>query len=160
MSSSASGEPSAALSESPEDASNSAGGASGVSSGQSSPSSSAGGSSEDKEQSDNSHITVNITIDGGGYADVNYSGDVKIDAGATVYDALCATGISVNARDTQYGVYVVAIGGLASGSAGGESGWKYSVNATEPACSCSVYALSGGETIKWKFVTRANEAIG
>ena len=105
-------------------------------------------------------VIVRVTIDAAGHGSVEFSGDVSLDEGASVYDALKATGVAVNARDTQYGVYVGAIGGLAERSAGGESGWKYAVNGVEPATACSNYKLKSGDVVKWKFVTKASEAVG
>lgn len=123
--------------------------------------SSPSGSAISTEQvEDDSHISVHIIIDGAGYGDVSFAGDVKVEDGDSVYDALKATGVSINARESQYGIYVAAIGGLAEKSAGGESGWKYSVGGVEPNCSCGKYILHGGEKIKWKFVTKATESIG
>ncbi|MEI2997939.1 MAG: hypothetical protein V8T51_01510 [Senegalimassilia faecalis] len=50
---------------------------------------------------------------------VSASGSYSFNAGATPYDALCALGLSVNARSTTYGTYVAAIGGLAEKEHGG-----------------------------------------
>ena len=107
-----------------------------------------------------SDINVYITIDDAGHGNASYAGNVTLDEGASVYDALMATGVSVNARDSQYGTYVAAIGGLAEKSAGGESGWKYSVNGVEPQTACSNYKLKSGDVVKWKFVTKASESVG
>lgn len=71
--------------------------------------------------------------------------------GATAYDALCATGLSVNAASSQYGVYVSAIGGLAEKEHGASSGWLYAVNGTTPGVSCSTYVLQDGDTIEWRY---------
>lgn len=122
--------------------------------------SSSNSSSNSGSSSADARLNVNVTIDGSGYGNVSYSGSLKLIEGASVYDALKATGLSINARETQYGVYVAAIGGLAEKSAGGESGWKYSVNGAEPSTSCSNYVLRNGDVVKWKFVTKANEAVG
>lgn len=103
---------------------------------------------------------ISITVDASEHGNVYFSENVTLDEGTSVYDALKATGLSTNARDTQYGVYVAAIGGVAEKSAGGESGWKYSVNGAEPGTSCSNYILKSGDVIKWKFVTKASEAVG
>ena len=140
----------------------SSGSSSGGSSSASSSSSSSSNSSSNSGSSssvDDSKITVQVSINPNGHGGTSYSGSVTLDKGASVYDALRATGVSVNASDTQYGVYVRAIGGLAEKSAGGESGWKYAVNGAEPACSCSVYKLNSNATIKWKFVTSASESV-
>ena len=120
-----------------------------------------GNHQDNSTNNDGNHaFTVYITIDGAGHGNVSYAGNVTVDDGASVYDALKATGVSVNARDSQYGTYVAAIGGLAEKSAGGESGWKYSVNGVEPNTACSNYTLKSGDVVKWKFVTKASESIG
>ena len=113
-----------------------------------------------RSNEDTSHTSVYVTIDGAGHGNVFYTGNFTLNQGANVYDALKATGISINARETQCGVYVAGIGGLAEGSAGGESGWKYAVNGFEPNTACSNYKLKSGDVVKWKFVTKASEAVG
>lgn len=115
--------------------------------------------SNDAEAEDNTFF-VYLVIDRGGHGNVDYADNVTLEEGASVYDALLTTGISVNARDSQYGIYVASIGGLPEKSAGGESGWKYSVNRVEPSTACSNYKLKRGDVVKWKFVTKANEAVG
>ena len=120
-----------------------------------------GNHQDNSTNNDGNHaFTVYITIDGAGHGNVSYAGNVTVEDGASVYDALKATGVSINARDSQYGTYVAAIGGLAEKSAGGESGWKYSVNGVEPNTACSNYKLKSGDVVKWKFVTKASESIG
>ncbi len=72
--------------------------------------------------------------------------------GATAYDALCATGLSVSTKSSQYGLYVSAIGGLAEFEYGGKSGWMYSVNGSAPSVSCGKYVLKDGDTVSWYYV--------
>ena len=96
-----------------------------------------------------STITVSITVDGSAAGAGSSSATLTLPAGATVYDALAATGVSFNAKSTGYGMYVTSIGGLAEKEHGGMSGWMYSVNGSAPNVSCSSYALSGGESIYW-----------
>lgn len=72
--------------------------------------------------------------------------------GATAYDALCATGLSVSTKSSQYGLYVSAIGGLAEFEYGGKSGWIYSVNGSAPNVSCGKYVLKDGDTVSWYYV--------
>ena len=75
---------------------------------------------------------------------------LELDSGATVYDALVAigtkAGIDIGARDSSYGVYVYAIGGIA---AGGPAGWMYSVNGTTPMVGAASYVLTANDTIRW-----------
>lgn len=97
-------------------------------------------------------VTVSVTSSAVGNP-VSSSGTFTFNKGATVYDALCALGLSVNARGTSYGTYVAAIGGLAEKEHGGTSGWMYSVNGVTPNTACSNYVLSNGDTVVWYYVT-------
>lgn len=97
-------------------------------------------------------VTVSVTSSAVGNP-VSSSGTFNFNKGATVYDALCALGLSVNARGTSYGTYVAAIGGLAEMEHGAKSGWMYSVNGTAPMTACSNYVLSNGDTVVWYYVT-------
>lgn len=84
---------------------------------------------------------------------VSSGGTFTFNEGATVYDALCALGLSVNAQGSSYGTYVSAIGGLTEKQHGGTSGWMYSVNGTTPMTACSNYVLSNGDNVVWYYVT-------
>ena len=97
-------------------------------------------------------VTVSVTSSAVGNP-VSSSGTFTFNKGATVYDALCALGLSVNARGTSYGTYVAAIGGLAEKEHGGTSGWMYSVNGVTPNTACSNYVLSNGDSVVWYYVT-------
>ena len=97
-------------------------------------------------------VTVSVTSSAVGNP-VSSSGTFTFNEGATVYDALCALGLSVNARGTSYGTYVAAIGGLAEMEHGAKSGWMYSVNGTAPMTACSNYVLSNGDNVVWYYVT-------
>lgn len=99
-------------------------------------------------------ITVSVSIDSSAVGSpVSSSGTFSFNPGATPYDALCALGLSVNARSTSYGTYVAAIGGLAEKEHGGMSGWMYSVNGTTPMTACSNYVLANGDNVVWYYVT-------
>lgn len=97
-------------------------------------------------------VTVSVTVSSSA-ADGRVSGAANptFASGATVYDALMATGLSVNAENTPYGIYVTAIGGLAQKEFGGDSGWKYSVNGAVPMASCSSYVLEDGDSVTWYY---------
>ncbi len=103
--------------------------------------------------STDSKITVAVTVDGSAVGAGSSSASVAVAPGSSVYDALEATGVSINATDTQYGVYVSAIGGLAEKEYGSTSGWMYSVNGVTPMTSCGNYKLSDGDTVVWHYVT-------
>ena len=104
------------------------------------------------QQPDYATVTVSVTSSAVGNP-VSSSGTFTFNKGATVYDALCALGLSVNARGTSYGTYVAAIGGLAEMEHGDKSGWMYSVNGTTPMTACSNYVLSNGDNVVWYYVT-------
>ena len=97
-------------------------------------------------------VTVSVTSSAVGNP-VSSGGTFTFNEGATVYDALCALGLSVNAHGSSYGTYVAAIGGLAEKEHGGNSGWMYSVNGVTPMTACSNYVLKNGDNVVWYYVT-------
>ncbi len=118
------------------------------SNGGSAPSGGQGGSQE------SNYVTVTVSVTSSAVGNpVSSGGTFTFNEGATVYDALCALGLSVNARGSSYGTYVSAIGGLAEKQHGGTSGWMYSVNGTTPMTACSNYVLSNGDNVVWYYVT-------
>ena len=100
-----------------------------------------------------STVTVSVSVSSSA-ADGRVSGSAHptFKKGATAYDALCATGLSVSTKSSQYGLYVSAIGGLAEFEYGGKSGWMYSVNGSTPNVSCGKYVLKDGDTVSWYYV--------
>ena len=153
-----SGDKSAAQNTGAGDTSNVSGGAS-SGGGQSSDgaSSSNGGNASSGGQSgsqESSYVTVTVSVTSSAVGNpVSSGGTFTFNEGATVYDALCALGLSVNAHGSSYGTYVSAIGGLAEKQYGGTSGWMYSVNGTTPMTACSNYVLSNGDNVVWYYVT-------
>ena len=124
------------------------------SSGSSSSSSSAGGSSQPGASAPAGTVTVYVSVSSSAVGNpVSGGGTFTFNQGATVYDALCACGLSMNASNTGYGIYVSAIGGLAEKEHGGHSGWMYSVNGAVPMTACSNYVLSNGDSVSWYYVT-------
>lgn len=153
-----SGDKSAAQNTGAGDTSNASGGAS-SGGGQSSDgaSSSNGGSASSGGQGgsqESNYVTVTVSVTSSAVGNpVSSGGTFTFNEGATVYDALCALGLSVNAHGSSYGTYVSAIGGLAEKQYGGTSGWMYSVNGTTPMTACSNYVLSNGDNVVWYYVT-------
>lgn len=134
--------------------SSSSSGASSSSSGSSSSSSSAGGSSQPGTSAPAGTVTVYVSVSSSAVGNpVSGGGTFTFNQGATVYDALCACGLSMNTSNTGYGIYVSAIGGLAEKEHGGHSGWMYSVNGAVPMTACSNYVLSNGDSVSWYYVT-------
>ncbi|WP_368158322.1 DUF4430 domain-containing protein [Collinsella aerofaciens] len=112
------------------------------------PSGGQGGSQE------SNYVTVTVSVTSSAVGNpVSSGGTFTFNEGATVYDALCALGLSVNAHGSSYGTYVAAIGGLAEKEHGSTSGWMYSVNGVTPMTACSNYVLSNGDNVVWYYVT-------
>lgn len=120
-------------------------------------SSSNGGSASSGGQGgsqESNYVTVSVSVTSSAVGNpVSSGGSFTFNEGATVYDALCALGLSVNAHGSSYGTYVSAIGGLAEKQYGGTSGWMYSVNGATPMTACSNYVLSNGDNVVWYYVT-------
>ena len=145
--------------------SSSSGGSSSSNAGSGSSSSSSGASSSSSGSSSSSSsqpgtsapagtVTVYVSVSSSAVGNpVSGGGTFTFNQGATVYDALCACGLSMNASNTGYGIYVSAIGGLAEKEHGGHSGWMYSVNGAVPMTACSNYVLSNGDSVSWYYVT-------
>ena len=109
---------------------------------------------EQPSQTPSNRIAVSVSVSSSAVGgSVSGGGSFTFNQGATAYDALCACGLSVNARGSQYGLYVSAIGGLAEKEHGGKSGWVYSVNGVSPMTSCANYVLSDGDVVSWFYVT-------
>lgn len=105
---------------------------------------------------ESNYVTVTVSVTSSAVGNpVSSGGTFTFNEGATVYDALCALGLSVNAENSPLyqGVYVKAIGGLAEKEHGGTSGWMYSVNGVTPMTACSNYVLSNGDNVVWYYVT-------
>lgn len=121
----------------------------------SSNSSSSNGNSQSTTASSTASSTVTVSVSvSSSAADGRVSGSAHptFKKGATAYDALCATGLSVSTKSSQYGLYVSAIGGLAEFEYGGRSGWMYSVNGSAPSVSCGKYVLKDGDAVSWYYV--------
>lgn len=128
---------------------------SGSASGGGSASNSGGASAGNQDGSQQpGYVTVTVSVTSSAVGNpVSSSGTFTFNKGATVYDALCALGLSVNARGTSCGTYVAAIGGLAEMEHGDKSGWMYSVNGETPMTACSSYVLPNGANVVWYYVT-------
>ncbi len=91
-------------------------------------------------------MTVSISVDSSAVGGpVSGSGTFTFEEGATVYDALCALGLSIGSQDSIHGVYVSSINGLAEKEHGASSGWMYAVNGKLPNMACSAYKLVDGD---------------
>lgn len=120
-------------------------------SGSSTGSGNSGSSGSGSTQSPKRTIEINFSIDSSNAdGSVSYSAVMTLDKGATVYDALAASGVS-HSGDS----YITAIGGLSEKQFGGQSGWKYYVNGSAPNKSCVDYTLQDGDRVQWVYVLTA-----
>lgn len=115
--------------------------------------SSAGKETSKGQSSGKSKIQVSFSVDSSaaeeyGYS-VYFSSQLSLEKGATVYDALAASGVDYSGSS-----YIASIGGLAEKACGGLSGWKYYVNGSESGKACNKYVLQDGDVIKWSYVLK------
>ncbi len=97
-------------------------------------------------------VTVSVSVTSSAVGNpVSGSARPTFKAGATVYDALAATGLSLNAKNDPLGVYILSIGGLAEKEHGGGSGWKYNVNGAYVDMACSARVLQDGDVVEWYY---------
>lgn len=106
-----------------------------------------GGTGSSGNSSQKHTVSIQFSVDSSN-ADgaVSYGSAMTLPEGATVYDALAATGLSY----TGYG-YIEEIGGLWEKDFGAKSGWKYYVNGSAPMMSCVDYVLKDGDSVQWVY---------
>ncbi len=118
-----------------------------------------GASSGNSASSEGDCITVSIAFDGSRAGSQDSASaaarSVTVKKGASVYDALVASGVSIAGDST----YVSSIGGLAEFQCGSGSGWMYSVDGVFPNVSCGKYTLNGGEEIVWAYTLDLGEDV-
>ncbi|WP_060862422.1 S-layer homology domain-containing protein [Paenibacillus riograndensis] len=79
---------------------------------------------------------------------------VALNAGETAYSLLIRQlGSRVTATTSGGSMYVVAIDGLREFDRGPKSGWKYSVNGSDPGFSAGDYKLNNGDVLVWYYTT-------
>lgn len=113
---------------------------------------SSGNSQNQEEKQQTLSITVSVSSSSAGGTVSGYA-TPTFEEGASAYDALCATGLSIVSDSGPYGIYVSSIGGLAQFQHGGGSGWVYTVNGISPSTSCNNYILENGDVVEWVYVT-------
>ena len=99
-----------------------------------------------------SKVSVRVVINGTYANGGTRVADVTLSGGSTAFDALLASGASVNAQPTVDGVHVVAIDGLAEMMNGPMSGWEFDVNGISNSESCSKYVIADGDVLTWIYV--------
>ena len=114
-------------------------------------------SGTDAAQEQQATVSVSVTIDATAGEGESSTTEVDVPEGSTVYDALVATGADVNASDSDYGMYVQGINGLAGGDFGDMSGWMFEVNGEMAEVGCSQLEVADGDVITWTYVTEFTE---
>lgn len=99
-------------------------------------------------------IAVSVVVDSSAATSLGFpatmaSATLKLPEGATAYDALAATGLSLEGSSS----YVSAVNGLAEKMTSGTSGWIYAVNGTMPMTAASNYILHEGDAVRWVYVS-------
>jgi len=116
--------------------------------------SSPSGEADDKEPSageGGAQITVTVEVDAtameGGTKEAAQS---AVAEGATVMDALEASGLDYVSENGDYGVYITSILGFEAESNGG---WVYSVNGESGVTAADAAVVADGDTVTWEYVT-------
>lgn len=95
--------------------------------------------------------TISIHADGATIA----SGSIKVNSGASAFDALQAfaqqQGLALTYKGSGATAYVTGISGYSAGPAGTMTGWLYSINGTEPGSSMGAYILKDGDSISMTY---------
>lgn len=103
--------------------------------------------------SDEAALSVQVVVDSSAAdGSASFDGAVDLAAGATVLDALEATGLDVVVENSTYGAYVDAIDGLATGAHGSASGWVYTVNGESIMENADSYELADGDAVAWTYL--------
>ena len=79
--------------------------------------------------------------------------EVAVDAGSSVLDATVAANFELDVQDSQYGKFVNAINGVATGDHGDMSGWLVAVNGEDLTVSADAQEVAEGDEIAWRYVT-------
>ena len=117
----------------------------------------ADGSGTDAAQEQQATIEVTVEIDATAGEGEKTSATVELPEGATAYDALVAAADDVNASDSEYGMYVQGVNGLAGGDFGEMSGWMFEVNGEMAEVAASELELASGDVVTWLYVTEFTE---
>lgn len=80
---------------------------------------------------------------------------VRVKNGSSAYDAVklaCSNnGISVNATNSSYGIYIAGFNNIDEKDCGNQSGWTYTVNGKYISKSCGKYIVSNGDSIVFSY---------
>ena len=100
---------------------------------------------------DANQVTVTITYTAGEGADAKSgSATVKVAEGATVYDALLATGWTIDAEDAQWGKFVHGIDGITDSA---NTGWVYAENGNSDVDASEKQIVVDGAIYDWTLIS-------
>ena len=103
--------------------------------------------------SDEQTVSVQVVVDSSAAdGSISYDATIEVEDGATVLDALEATGLALDVQDSEYGAFVNAIDGLATGDAGDASGWTYDINGEMVMDSADVATVADGDVVTWTYL--------
>ena len=99
-------------------------------------------------------VQITMVVDSSAASSLGYpatmaSGTMELPTGASAYDALARTELSLGGSSS----YVSSINGLAEKMMGAASGWTYSVNGNTPMTAACNYVLKSGDSLCWRYVT-------
>ncbi|SMO95157.1 DUF4430 domain-containing protein [Melghirimyces algeriensis] len=111
-----------------------------------------------------SQFTVTLSITGDQGKSILSPGQVAIQEGDTVFDALNRAtqhhSIQMEYRGSGSSLYVEGIDNLYEFDRGPESGWMYRVNGVFPNKSAGVYSIQKGDRIDWLYTRDLGRDIG
>lgn len=84
---------------------------------------------------------------------------LRLQEGATAFDALLATKLPVSSSGYGASTFVTAILSLGNGAAGAASGWMYIVNGEVPDVSADAYLVAAGDVIVWRYTVTGGKDI-
>ena len=93
-------------------------------------------------------VPVKVTSPGAD-GQVAYDEMVTIGEGSTALDVLQATGLELDAQQSEYGMFVNAVDSLANE---GMKGWTYTVNGEQVQVSADQTYLNDGDVVEWSYI--------
>ena len=86
--------------------------------------------------------------------------EFEVESGKTVYDLMVKAteekGIKLDAKKTDYGMYIDGINSVATGSVGQTSGWMFKVNGKDSEVGADAYKLQAGDKVEFFYVCDYN----
>jgi len=86
--------------------------------------------------------------------------EFEVESGKTVYDLIVKAteekGIKLDAKKTDYGMYIDGINSVATGSVGQTSGWMFKVNGKDSEVGADAYKLQAGDKVEFFYVCDYN----